>query len=106
MSLNVYRAITTIYTQFLTLICPLTGVEYVIEHLLDLPKFPHSNTCVEQFCQPTNVLRYTVSINTDNYLMLSFTMKPSQPQQFPYAKAPKECIKSMLNMSLGKHFNI
>ena len=27
MPLNIYWAITTIYTQFLTLICPLTGIE-------------------------------------------------------------------------------
>ena len=55
---------------------------------------------------PTNVLRYTVCINTDDYLLLSFTMEPSQPQRSLQGEAPKGHDKSIPNMSSGKHFTI
>ena len=73
-----------------------------IEQLsISLPKFSHPNIFSALMCNrtltqfakvspskymcrailpfPTNVLHYTVCINTDDYLMLSYTMELSQP---------------------------
>ena len=57
MSLNVYWAITTIYTQFLTLICPLTGVEDGIYHQI------HDNLYTTKFTTHTvhHIMEYYIT---------------------------------------------